>query len=583
MGEHGVSALEQGPTAAQVVGVIVESDVMVTMRDGVRLACDIYRPADGEPAPALIQRQPYDKVLAQAYVYDHPSVYARRGYVVVIQDSRGRYASEGEFYPLRSDDTDGYDTIEWCAAQSWCDGQVGSFGFSIPGVNQLLAAAERPPHLVAAAAGFYPRGMYESFTHSGGTFGLAAVMDWAILLAGHAAKRASNESVLAEIGAAASACGKWPAAVPLRNMPLINIDGFLPFLRDYVDHPEADEYWEEWNLEPRIPDVEVPCLHVSGWYDSFVPQTLKAYEAFVGEGKAEHRLLVGPWYHIPWTQQVGAIDYGDDAKNIVNQYQMAWFDAWLKNDRSALDALPMVRIFVTGENRWRDYDAWPPPGATVEPWYLHSGGRANSLSGDGTMSPDAPVEEPPDFFLYCPHDPVPSMGGHSCCLPQSAPMGPMDQRPVEYRNDVLVYSSDVLDQSLFVAGEIQATLWAATSARDTDFTVKLCDVHADGTSINLYEGVIRGRYREGLDREVLLEPDRIYEFAIAVGAICHVFQPGHRIRIEVSSSNFPAFDRNSNTGGDIAGEHVFDLVNASQTIFHDGPRPSRVDLPVVRD
>ena len=162
-------------------------------------------------------------------------------------------------------------------------------------------------------------------------------------------------------------------------------------------------------------------------------------------------------------------------------------------------------------------------------------------------------------------------------------MGPIDQRPVEYRNDVLVYSSDVLDQSLFVAGEIQATLWAATSARDTDFTVKLCDVHADGTSINLYEGVIRGRYRQGLDQEVLLEPDRIYEFAIAVGAICHVFQPGHRIRIEVSSSNFPAFDRNSNTGGDIAGEHVFDLVNASQTIFHDGPRPSRVDLPVVRD
>ena len=569
--------------ASEVAGITVERDVAVDMRDGVTLRCDIYRPADGKPVPALVQRQPYDKILAQAYVYDHPAVYARRGYAVIIQDCRGRFASDGEFYPLRSDDTDGYDTIEWVADQPWCDGQVGSFGFSIPGVNQLLAASEQPPHLVTAAPGFYPGGMYEGFTHVGGAFGLASVMDWAILLAGHAAQRKGDESVLPEIGAAAAACGNWPAAVSLRNLPLIGTEGFLPFLMDYVNNPEHGAYWDEWELSLRIPKVNVPCLHVSGWYDSFIPQTLDSYEAFVREGNAEHRLLVGPWYHIPWTQQVGEVDFGDDAKNIVNQYQMAWFDAWLKGDRTALDALPLVRLFVTGENGWRDYDQWPPPGVEHENWYLRSGGRANSLSGDGALSREAPVDDPPDYFVYCPHDPVPSMGGHSCCLPQSAPMGPMDQRPVEYRNDVLVYSSDVLDAPLFVAGAIKATLFAATSARDTDFTVKLCDVHPDGTSLNLFEGIIRGRYRKSRSEEELLEPDRIYEFTVDVGAICHVFQAGHRVRVEVSSSNYPAFDRNSNTGGDIAGEHVFELVNASQTVFHDGPRPSCIVLPVIRD
>lgn len=566
--------------AHQAAGIIVERDVPVKMRDGVMLFCDIHRPDIHEPVPALVQRQPYDKFVAQAYVYDNPAVYARHGYAVLVQDSRGRYQSEGTFYPLRKDDTDGFDTIEWCAEQPWCDGKVGSFGFSIPGVNQLLAAAERPPHLVTAAPAFYPGGMYEGFTHVGGAFGLAAVMDWGVLLAGDAAKRRDDASYLAEIGEAAGACGKWSSAVSLRDLPLIRNAKLMPFLRDYVENAEMGDYWREWELAPRIPEVEVPCLHISGWYDTFILQTLQSFEAFEVAGNAEHRLVVGPWYHIPWTQQVGTIDYGDDACNTVNQLQRAWFDAWLKDDRTALDDMPKVRLFVTGENRWHDYDTWPIPGIEDQTWYLHSGGRANSLSGDGVLSPEAPGDEAPDYFIYSPIDPVPSLGGHSCCLPQNTPMGPMDQRAIEYRNDVLVYSSEVLDAPLFVAGEIKAKLWAATSAVDTDFTVKLCDVHPDGTSINLFEGIIRGRFRESRERAVLLKPERIYDFDIDVGVICHVFKPGHRVRVEVSSSNFPAFDRNPNTGGEIGREHVFDLINANQTVFHDSQRPSHIMLPV---
>ncbi len=568
--------------AMAAAGVIVERDVAITMRDGVTLRCDVYRPADGAPAPAIVQRQPYDKAVAQVYVYDHPAVYARHGYATVIQDSRGRYASEGTFYPLRRDAEDGYDTIEWCAAQSWCNGKVGSFGFSIPGINQLLAAALKPPHLVTAVPGFYPGGMYEGFTHVGGTFGLAAVMDWGVLIAGEAVKRRGDASLLAAVGDAASYGGRWPAAMALRDIPLLVEPDILPFLKDYLEHPDHDSYWDEWELAPRLPDVDIPCLHVSGWYDSFIPQTIEAFQALAADGRTEHRLLVGPWYHIPWTQQVGAIDFGDDAKNIVNQYQRAWLDAWLKDDRRALDALPMVRVFVTGANGWRDYDAWPPPGASSERWYLHSRGRANSLSGDGALDREAPGAEAPDFFIYNPFDPVPSLGGHSCCLPETAPMGALDQRPVEHRNDVLVYSSAPLDQALFAAGFVKARLHAATSARDTDFTVKLCDVHPDGASINLFEGVIRGRYRESRKTAVPLEPDRIYPFDIDVGVICHEFRAGHCVRVEVSSSNYPAFDRNPNTGAPIGAEHAFDLVPASQTVFHDNNHPSFIELPVVR-
>ena len=430
--------------------------------------------------------------------------------------------------------------------------------------------------------GFYPGGMYEGFTHVGGTFGLAAVMDWALILAGEAAKRRGDAAALGAIGAAQAVCGNWPAALSLRDIPFLETPDLLPFLKDYVDHPAEGAYWEEWEIAPRLGQIDVPCFHVSGWYDSFIPQTIAAYEALSAAGRAEHRLLVGPWYHIPWTQQVGAIDFGDAAKNAVSVYERAWFDAWLKDDREALDALPPVRVFVTGENRWHDADAWPLAGAGAARWYLHSGGRANSLSGDGTLEREAPGDEPPDFFIYNPFDPVPSLGGHSCCLPQVAPMGPMDQRPVEYRNDVLVYTSAPLDVPCFAAGFVKARLNAATSAADTDFTVKLCDVEPDGRSINLFEGVIRGRFRESRKAEVPLEPHRVYEFDIDVGVICHLFRAGHRLRVEVSSSNFPAFDRNPNTGGPIGAEHAFDLQPAHQTVFHDSARPSFIDLPVVR-
>ena len=565
--------------AFEVAGIHAEMNVAITMRDGVTLRANIFRPAEGGPVPALVLRIPYNKDAAQTYVYAHPAWYARHGYAVLVQDSRGRYASEGEFYPLRLDGEDGFDTIEWCAAQSWCDGKVGSYGFSIPGINQLLAAHLRPPSLITAIPAFYPSGMHDGFLYRGGALSLATLAQWAVVIAADAAIRKDDIEALAQVVPADQLSGKWHSGTPLKDTPFFTTPDSLPFIADYLAHPGQDDYWQEWNLPSRLGNIDISCLHVSGWYDTFIDKTMEIYEAFSAAAQAEHRLLVGPWYHIPWTQQVGAIDYGWEARNFVDDYQIAWFDAQLKGDRSKLDALPMVRIFVTGANEWRDYDAWPLAGTSAENWYLHSSGRANSLSGDGSLSPQVPGEEGADFFIYGPEGPVQSLGGHSCCLPDRAPMGPEDQRQVEYRNDVLVYSSMPLETSLFIAGKVNAVLHAASSAVDTDFTVKLCDVAPDGTAINITEGIIRARYRESLEREAMLEPNAIYEFAISVGVACHCFAAGHRVRVEVSSSNFPHFDRNPNNGKPFGEDNV--MVTASQTVFHDSARASHIELPVV--
>jgi len=563
-------------------GVIYEPDVPIAMRDGVTLRCNVFRPAGGGKVPALIQRQPYNKNAAQCYVYAHPAWYARHGYATIVQDTRGRYASEGTFYPLRLDAEDGYDTIEWAAKQGWCNGKIASFGFSIPGINQLLAASEKPPHLVTAMPGFYPAGMYEGFTHVGGAFGLAAVMDWGMLLAPEEARRANRADLLPAIRAAAGCVGRWNPTLSLREIPFLLDPPLMPFIRDYCNHPMYDSYWQEFALDRRIPNIDVPCLHITGWWDSFIDQTIESYERFVELGRADHRLLVGPWYHIPWTQQVGCIDYGEDAKNVVDEVQLAWLDAQLKGKKKALEAIPPVRLFITGENRWRDFPRWPLPGTRSENLYLHSEGRANSLSGNGTLSFEAPSDEPPDFYVYGPDNPVQSAGGHSCCMPQNTPMGPADQKGVELRNDVLVYTSEPMDKPLFLAGKVIAHLHAATTAADTDWVVKLCDVSPEGQSTNLQEGVIRARYREGVTVEKPIEPNKALAYRVAVGVVCHVIKRGHRIRVQVTSSNFPAWERNPNTGGPIGSEPPFSLVVANQTVFHDARRPSRLELPVVR-
>jgi putative CocE/NonD family hydrolase len=378
--------------------------------------------------------------------------------------------------------------------------------------------------------------------------------------------------------------------LPLRELPYIR--GIAPYFFDWLAHPDHDAYWEAIRIESRYEQVQVPSLNVGGWYDIFLGGTIRNYLGMRARGgsaaaREGSRLLVGAWQHtLPPGSLVGVHDFGMRSADAVSPLRydfhapiFRWFDHWLKGEANGVDDDPPVRFFAMGAGEWREVSDWPPPGVRLTDYFLSSGGQANSLRGDGVLTNAAPGEEPHDSYVYDPDAPVPTRGGQLCCYPNSLPSGAFDQREVEQRPDVLVYSTPPLEQALEVTGPVRVVLWAASSATDTDFTAKLVDVAPDGYARNLTDGIVRARYREGTARKELIEPNRIYEYAIDLWATSNVFLAGHRIRLEIASSNFPRFDRNPNTG------HPFgvdaDLQTATQTIYHDAARPSRIVLPVV--
>jgi uncharacterized protein len=566
-------------------GVVVGRDVPAPMRDGTVLRADVYRPEEPGEYPVLLQRTPYDKRVAQQITYQHPAWYARQGYVVVVQDSRGRYTSDGEFRPFLDEATDTADTIAWAAQLPGANGRVATYGFSYPGANQLLGAAEGPSQLACIAPGFTGSDFYEGWTYVGGAFSLAFIVSWVqpLLALPEALKKGDVEAAIALAGQATNFPGLYWTQ-PLQDFLLFKQARVAPYFFEWLEHDTRDEYWQALSIRRRYDAIAVPALHYGGWYDSFVEGTLENYAALAeraGDDPARaQRLVIGPWLHIPWAPINGVRNFGEEALNRVDELQLEWFDYWLKGEGDVL-AWPAVRLFVMGENRWRDYDSWPPSEARTEEWYLRSTGRATSLSGDGALSREAPGDEPPDVFVYNPGWPVPSFGGRSCCLAEVAPMGPLEQSYVEIRNDVLVYSSPPLERDFEVTGTVELVLYAATDAADTDWTAKLCDVDEAGHAVNLCDGIVRARFRESLETPSPIEPDRVYEYRIRVGSTANLFKRGHRIRLEVSSSNFPMFDINPNTGQRVGEATLLGAKVATQVVFHAGRRPSRLLLPVV--
>ena len=330
----------------------------------------------------------------------------------------------------------------------------------------------------------------------------------------------------------------------------------------------------------------MPALHFGGWYDVFRDGTLKNFRGIMECGADENtrnnqKLVMGPWYHLLWSGQTGQIDFGEEARSMVDDLQIRWFDYWLKGKLNGCPNESPVKIFVMGENAWRDEDNWPPKGTFEKNYYLHSQGRANTRDGDGRLALNTPQEEPPDIYVYDPRLPIASAGGHSCCFPGVEPMGPADQRDTELQHGVLVYTTEPLKNDLLVIGPVAVTLWAASSQLDTDFTCKLVDVYPDGLAVNLTEGILRARYRDSIETPSLLKPDEIYKLTVRLGNICNKFKAGHRIRLEVSSSNFPHWDRNTNTGNIPGIDGFSEIKVAAQTIFHDAARPSFIRLPIL--
>ncbi|MFB3826596.1 MAG: CocE/NonD family hydrolase [Bryobacteraceae bacterium] len=542
-------------------GVIQSLNVPVPMRDGVRLSTNIFRPGEPERAPTILFRTPYGKGSGMS---ENHQAFVNAGYAVVVQDVRGRHGSEGVFRPLDQEGPDGYDTLEWIAAQPWSDGRVGMLGSSYLGIVQWKVALLNNPHLAAICPQVSGYDDYiDRFYSTGGAMKIGNRLLWM-------SQQMRAPGFKPDFG-------KFVLHLPLRTADQAATGQTLEMYQQVVEHPSYDGFWRKMSTREQIGKIRIPVFSVGGWYDNFAQSDLEAFAALRGNSPMR-RILIGPWPH-DVRQTFAGVDYGPEASVPLRDLQLQWFDKWLKGKDAPMLSRPPARIFVMGANRWRDESDWPPARVRYTPMYLQSRGHANTLNGDGTLGPEPDPRESADRYRYDPRDPAPTRGGPVCCRPQDFPWGPMDQREVESRPDVLVYTSPPLREPVEATGPVRVVLYVSTTARDTDFTAKLVDVWPDGHARNLTDGILRLRYRKGIDQPENAVPGRTYRIVVDAGVTSNVFLKGHRIRVEISSSNFPRFDRNPNTGGAIAEETR--QVTASQVVYHGPRRRSHLLLPVV--
>jgi putative CocE/NonD family hydrolase len=549
-------------------GFARREDVQVPMRDGVRLATDLYLPTAPGPHPAIVVRTPYTKREAKLVA----EFFARYGYAVAVQDTRGRHKSEGQFYPFRHEQNDGLDFTKWVKRQPWCNGRIGGFGGSYLGFVQWAMAAGNSD-LASISPTFITANLYNGI-YQGGAFGKQTFLHWS----------------LSSYGRYGDGRGAANVQRGYRHFPLIEADDAalrdIDFYDDWVSHPEPDSYWRDMSADHRFSEISAPAFLVAGWYDFFRDAQIRDFQSLRSNGseaaRSKSKILIGPWSHSFFNANLKNYGIRQGRLELLPfefvKESKAWLDYSLKGASNGWDSRPAVRAYVLGENTWREAEEWPPREVSYRSFYLHSGGKARTLYGDGALSPEPPAkEEPADSFVFDPSNPVPSVGGSHGDQWTS---GPADQREVEKREDVLVFSSEPLKEPLLVMGPVKARLFASSSAPDTDFTAKLVDVFEDGRALILCEGVIRTRYREGLERPKLMQPGVVYPLEIEMGNTSVRFRAGHRIRLEISSSNSPRYDVNPNTGRPIATER--NPVQATQTILHNETAPSALVLPAIR-
>jgi len=552
----------------------------IPMRDNVTLYGDIYLPEVPGRYPTLVVRTCYGVQREGINLHQDMFKFARHGYAVVMVDTRGRYESEGKWEPFRDEAKDGYDVIEWAARQPFSNGQVGTQGGSYLGHNQWRAMSERPPHLKAAFPGVASTNIYANWLTMGGAFRLSFNYGWGVV-------RMPNRIMLPQswhTEAYAPANLRYDTLLrhlPLRTGDLRSAGYAVGHYRNWLQHESFDSYWKSISDEELFPRMNVPAHTFGGWFDIFLPGTINGYvgmrnKAATPEARAAARMVIGPWGHGASTS-FGELTFGDHAMVSHTDLEIRFFDRYLKGLQNGIDQEDPVTLFYMGINRWRSEKDWPVPGTEFRPLYLSGSGSQKPAGGQ--LSFQTPVTAAQDQYRYDPSDPVPTLGGNNCCgTPTLA--GPRDQRPLEKRPDILLYTSDTLQEDLAIAGPVRMRLFAATDGPDTDWMIKLIDVFPDGRSMPLSEGILRARFHNGLDKISLLNAGQVYRFDIEMTGTANVFQKGHRIRVDITSSNFPQFDRNPNTG-DALGTSIR-LRVAKQTIYHGGARASAILLPVVR-
>jgi putative CocE/NonD family hydrolase len=538
---------------------VVHRDLMVMTSDSIRLSTDLYLPAEKGPFPVILIRTAYGKSNNARFA----QFFVSKGYAVVIQDVRGKWGSEGDMVPFVSEQKDGLETLNWITSQVWCNGSVGMWGASYLAHCALAVAAANPPALKTV---FNMSGWLngDKINNPGGALHWMLILTWML----HEATQKYRDLGSYEID-------DLFRYIPLKDaMASVGIDDPVFSNPDTLDAARYD-----------YKDIQIPIFHITGLYDFVSPSALTVFREVSAHTDRYQKLMVGPWVHDQvWSTytKVGDTDFGRKMAmgfKRINQLALRWFDHWLKGKESGITAERPVEVFIMGQNEWMEFDHWPPAGTFIQEWYLGSGGNANTASGDGVLSMNLSKQaEAADQFLFDPMNPVPTLGGANFhFFPEK--LGIRDQRQIEQRPDVLVYTSEPLEQDLLICGDIEVVLFASTEARDTDFTAKLVEVRPDGYAGNVVEGIIRASMRNSLTDPELLEPGEIYELRLDLGAAANRIKAGHRLRVEISSSNFPKYDRNPNTG-----EHPWEAtryIKTSQTIYHDRNHPSRIVLPVL--
>ena len=579
--------------------VRLEYSVMIPMRDGVRLATDLYFPKGvSDKLPAILIRTPYNKN-TDSGARTEAMFFAENGYVVAIQDVRGKFESEGNFVVQAPDADDSYDTVSWLARQPWCNAKVGTVGCSYRGETQIFLAKRRNPYhaaMIPRAAG--------------------AVYRYLAILNGGALEMALHFGWMRENGSKVHLQVPPGTSEDLRRkaMPYFSLEPNLPEIdyptiwrtlplvemmqkaktpptswEEFVTREPDDPWWDQFNLIKETDRFDVPALHINSWYDYGVGETLKTFELLKrnsdsAKARQNQFVIISPTTHCRSENAkketvVGERPVGDARLGFQDLY-LNWMDYWLKGSANDVTKMAPVQFYTMGLERWRSAETWPLPGTRYTKYYLHSQGAANSLLGDGSLDPVHPKDEPSDTFIYDPADPVPSVGGPLCCTGSpDAPEGAFDQSEVEMRKDVLVYTTPVLKEGLDVTGPLKLILFVSSSERDTDFTAKLVDVYPDGKAYNVQEAILRSRYREGFDKRAWMTEGEVYRLEIDLASTSNYFPAGHKIRLEVSSSNFPRFDRNLNTGGNNHSETSWRI--ARNSVHHSQVFPSHLVLPII--
>ncbi|MBM4002463.1 MAG: CocE/NonD family hydrolase [Planctomycetes bacterium] len=546
---------------------ITTSTVVVSMRDGVKLVTDVYRDDASAQAPVVLMRTPYDRTRQKSI----GEGWAKAGYVFVAQDCRGTRASEGVLAPYNNEGQDGYDTIEWLMRQPWCNGRVGMVGGSYVGAVQWQAAVENPPGLVVIA----PQATWSSFYRNlylGGAVRLSLISSW---IAGNTPK--PEGATQANMSSA------------LMRLPLSDVDEAIgwpmPWLDAYLTHPEPNGFWTRLDLTARLPELQLPVLHVVGYYDFFSRESVDNFMVMQRQARdpstrKQQRLLLGPWDHgTIGKSQVAEVDFGPAAALDVAAIQLDWFDRHLKRDATAIaGSFSPVSYFSMGDNVWLDAQTWPPEGFKATSYYLHSDGNATTRNGTGRLSRDAPTSaQPSDAFRADPSQPVPACPVTDARPISAAVWGPVDQSILEDRDDVLVYSTSPVAEPMTFAGNLEARLFVSTDTPDADWVVKVVDVRPDGVAINLATGIVRGRYRNSLLKPELMKAGEVYEITVDLGPCAATIAKGHRLRVDICGSLFPLFDRNPNTAIGIFGDKT---AVATEHVHHRPGALSRLILPV---